>query len=99
MLAILESLTQADQQIGELAAAPLHPETVGVVCRWLLAGFIAVERAGVVVVAQVHRPGEVIIKLNAIGIAAADDLTDQSDDTALHPGVGRVEPDPQIAQR
>ena len=59
----------------------------------------AIERAGGVVVAQLHRPGEVIIELDAIDTAALHDLLNQPDEAGPHLGVGGIEPDPQILQR
>ena len=65
--------------------------------RWLLAGLLAVERAGVGVVPQFHGPGEVVIELNAVDLAALHDLADQPEEPRPHPRVSGVEPDHLLA--
>ena len=90
---------QAEQQFGELVPAPIHPGPVAEI-RWgVLAGFAAVELAGELVVAQLHRPGEMVIELDAIGVATASDLRDQPHKPLLHTWMGRIQPHPQIVER
>ena len=95
---LLKPEAQLPQQAGELLAAPAHPKAVVGIGGRILAGFGPVEGPGGVVVAQLRRPGEVIVQLDAIHIAALHDLEDQTDEAGPHAGMGRIEPHPQVPQ-
>ena len=96
---LLHGGPQFPQQGGELLAAPLHPVAVVEVGGRLPAGVSEIKGAGVGVIAQFHRPGEVVVELDAIDPAALHDLLDQTDEAGPHPRVGRIQPHPQVLER
>ena len=94
----MQSNPQLAHQAGEVISTPAHPIAIfGVGWRFAARG-LAIQHAGVIVVAEIHWPGEVIIQLDAIHATALHDLHDQADEALPHPGMGRVEPDPQVLE-
>ena len=96
---LVEAGAKFAQQARELLAAPLHPGPIGGVGGRFPPCVGQKQGVGGVVVTQIHRPGEVVIQLDAIHSAALHDLSDQSDEAGAHPGVGGVQPHPQILER
>ena len=85
---------QLPQQPRQLLAPPAHPSPVGGAGGGFQPRLGAVEPPGVVVVAQLHGPGEMVIELDAIGAAALHHLADQADEPGPHPRVRRIQPHP-----
>ena len=59
---------------------------------WLHPLLPFVESAGEGVVTEFHRPGEVIVELDAIHLAALHDLPDQPEKALAHAGVSGIQP-------
>ncbi len=90
---------QLPQQGRELLASPAHPGPVVLVIGGFPTGGLAVERAGVRVVAQLHGPGEMVVELHSIHAASLHDFADQADEALPHAGMGRVQPDHRAAMQ
>ena len=85
------------QQSGELLAPPAHPGPLGVVIGRFEARFGEVAGTAERVIAQLHRPGEMVVELDTVNVATLHDLADQAEEALPHPRVGGVEPHHRLA--
>lgn len=89
---ILQPLPQFTQQGCELFTAPDHPTAVGVIWRWRAAHLLFIEGSRKCVVAELHRPSEMVIKLKTIHPTPLQGFHDQTDESSPDLRMGRVQP-------